>query len=124
MHVELHEWLNKLKEIQLRIVFAANKDDNDENNIVIRHFMAINEKQDEALMKSALHDWYKQDDKNYAEWAKQYPVDSNQSTYSKVEMQRSWCIASAIRVTPTIHINGHLLPRSYQIQEIKYLVIS
>ena len=39
--------------------------------------MALNALDDKGVVRQALHDWYAQKQKNYAEWAKVYPIKLN-----------------------------------------------
>jgi uncharacterized membrane protein/predicted double-glycine peptidase len=121
-HQELDEWLNRLDDIQLRIVFTANNNDHDRKTPITRHLMALNEQQDKSLVKKALHDWYEQKQKNYKEWAKTYPVILDESKYDKIEKQRNWCNVAEIKTTPTLLINGYRLPEAYRLHDIKYML--
>lgn len=121
-HQELDTWLNKLNEIQLRIVFTAYNQDNDKKTPVTRHLMALNEQYDKVTVKNALHDWYSQDQKNYEKWAKQYPVTLDESRFKLLDKQRDWCDIAEVRSTPTLMINGYRLPKTYRLQDIKYML--
>lgn len=121
-HQELDTWLDKLNEIQLRIVFTAYNQDNDKKTPVTRHLMALNEQYDKATVKNALHDWYSQDQKNYEKWAKQYPVTLDESRFNLLDKQRDWCDIAEVRSTPTLMINGYRLPKTYRLQDIKYML--
>ena len=121
-HKILDEWLNSNPNLQARLVFTANNNDNDIKTPVTRHLMALNELTDKKLVKQALHDWYEQKHKNYEEWAKAHPVTLDETKYYKLEKQQDWCNMAEINATPTLLVNGHRLPEAYQIQDIKYLI--
>ena len=121
-HQELNEWLDRLDDIQLRIVFTANNDERDKKTPIVRHLMALNAIPDKAIVKRALHDWYEQTQKNYEAWAQLYPVDFNEDHYFKIDRQRAWCAIAEIKATPTLLLNGYRLPEGYRLQDIKYML--
>jgi uncharacterized membrane protein/protein-disulfide isomerase len=120
-HRVLNEWLSRDLSVQLRLVFTAG--DSDIETPVTRHLMALAEQDDREVIKNALHDWYEQKQKNYAQWAKEYPVVFDETQYYKLQKQKDWCRLADIKATPTILINGYQLPEAYSIQDIKYLLL-
>jgi protein-disulfide isomerase len=122
-HSQLDEALVTQDDVQVRVVFIGkNSDENDENSLIHRHLMALNELPDKTIVKNALHDWYEQKKKNYAAWAKKYPVALDPSKYYKLDKQKDWVELADITGTPTLLVNGHLLPQNYQVNELKYML--
>jgi len=121
-HQELEEWLNRFDNIQLRVIFTADNNDNDKKTPITRHLMALYEQNDKVVVKQALHDWYEQKQKNYEEWAKAYPVILNESKFNILEKQRDWCDVAEIKATPTLLVNGYRLPKAYRLHDIKYML--
>jgi uncharacterized membrane protein len=121
-HNILHEWLNSNPNLQARLVFTANNNEDDIKTPVTRHLMALNESADQGLVKRALHDWYQQKQKDYKAWAKAYPVTLDETKFYKLQSQQEWCNIAEIKATPTLLVNGYRLPEAYQIQDIKYLL--
>ncbi|WP_133231197.1 DsbA family protein [Mucilaginibacter psychrotolerans] len=121
-HEVLNNWLDNNLDIQVRIVFTANNDENDIRTPVARHMMALNELPDKGTVKRALHEWYGQKRKNYDDWAKGYPVNLDATKYYKIEKQKEWCDMAEVKATPTLLINGYRLPKEYQLKDIKYLL--
>ncbi|MBK0378893.1 cysteine peptidase family C39 domain-containing protein [Mucilaginibacter segetis] len=121
-HNVLDEWLSHNPDMQLRIVFTANNNDDDIKTTVSRHLMALNELPDKSKVKQALHDWYEQKQKNYEAWAKVHPVNLDETKYDKLERQKEWCTMAEVKATPTLLVNGYRLPEAYQIKDIKYML--
>lgn len=119
-HVMLDDWLNHNPDLQARIVFTANNTDADIKTPVTRHLMALNRLANKTVIKRALHDWY--DQKNYETWAKAYPLELNSPDFSQLDRQKDWCRIAGIKATPTILVNGYVLPTPYQIKDIKYML--
>jgi len=121
-HAEFEELLEKLDDIQLRIVFTANNTDHDRKTPIARHIMALKDQYAENMVRLALHDWYGQRQKSYEEWAKLYPVKLDSSKFSTLEKQHEWCKVAEIKATPTILVNGYQLPKAYRLHDIKYML--
>jgi uncharacterized membrane protein len=115
-HKLLDELLEHNDNVQARIVFATG------NSEVSRHMMALNELSDKKIIKQALHDWYEQKQKNYQAWAKDYPVQLDETEAYKLEKQKDWCKMASITGTPTLLLNGYLLPQLYQLPDLKYML--
>ncbi len=121
-HQQLSEWLGNGNDLQVRIIFTANNDENDHKTPVVRHLMALNELPDKSLVEKALHGWYAQKEKSYESWAKAYPIQLNEANYYKLDKQKAWCQLAEVKATPTLLVNGCRLPEVYQLQDIKYLL--
>lgn len=121
-HTVLDRCLERLGDIQLRIVFTAHNHVNDRKTIIVRHLMALNAQGDPEITKDALNDWYGQENKNYEEWSKSYPVKLDESEFQILDKQVAWCDLAEITATPTLLINGYRLPAEYRVQDIKYML--
>lgn len=121
-HNALDDWLNHNPDLQARIVFTANNTDEDIKTPVTRHLMALNQLSDKSIVKKALNDWYNQKQKNYEAWAKTYPVQLNEADFAQLDKQNAWCHMAEIKATPTLLVNGYVLPNAYQIKDIKYML--
>jgi thiol-disulfide isomerase/thioredoxin len=120
-HEILDEWINKLDDIQLKIVFATANDDNDHRTKVARHVTALSLLPDKQIAREALNDWYTQKSKKYVKWAEKYPVVLNGLDVI-TEKQKEWCDMAEISSTPTILINGYKLVGPYDLSDIKYFL--
>jgi thiol-disulfide isomerase/thioredoxin len=122
MHKLLNDIIDQNGDVQARIVFTAENTEEDPQTQVTRHLMALNALLDKTQVKHALHDWYEQKQKNYDAWAKAYPVELVETEYYKLDAQRTWCEMAEVAFTPTMLINGHLLPPVYQFSDLKYML--
>ena len=121
-HKLLDELLNERADLQARIVFTANNDENDRKTPISRHLMALNDTVDKTTIKKALHDWYEQKQKSYEAWAEVYPVHLNESEYHKIDKQHAWCEMAEVTATPTLLLNGYRLPDLYLLADLKYML--
>lgn len=122
-HAQVEEALNNLGNIQVRIVFVGNNiDEKDSKTRVHRHLMKLNALPDKTIIRSALHDWYEQKQKNYDEWVKVYPVPSSANINAQLAQQKKWVDIAEISATPTLLVNGYKLPKNYQLADLKYML--
>jgi len=121
-HKLLDELLNQSGNVQARIVFTALNKDDDKKTPVARHMMALFEQPDKDLVKRAMHDWYEEKQKNYESWAEKYPVKLDEAKFFKLDRQREWCDMAEVKGTPTLLLNGHVLPSVYQLPDLKYML--
>ncbi|HJP62305.1 MAG TPA: thioredoxin domain-containing protein, partial [Mucilaginibacter sp.] len=121
-HKLLDDLLEANGNVQARIVFTALNTDDDQKTPVARHMMALHELQDKSIVKKAMHDWYEEKQKNYEAWAKKYPVQLNAANFYMLDKQRAWCELAEVKGTPTLLLNGHILPAAYQLPDLKYML--
>ncbi|ASU33376.1 vitamin K epoxide reductase family protein [Mucilaginibacter xinganensis] len=118
-HKALDEWLAVSDDLQVRVVLTNTP----QSSEAARHLVALNNTGDAELVKQALHDWYKQSKKDYPSWAKKYPADLDSVACDNVlRKQNEWCESVDVRFTPLVILNGHQLPESYVIEDLKYLI--
>ncbi|QEM05986.1 thioredoxin domain-containing protein [Mucilaginibacter rubeus] len=119
-HELLHELLEQRKDLQARIVFIS-KDINPATPVG-SHLMALSKLADKTIVKNALKDWYGQKQKNYALWAKNYPVELTGDEQGEIEKHREWCDIAKVQGTPTMLLNGAYLPQQYKVSDLKYML--
>jgi uncharacterized membrane protein/thiol-disulfide isomerase/thioredoxin len=121
-HRLLDELLEQKGNVQARIVFSTLNRDDDERTPVARHMMALYKKGNENFIRQAMHDWYNEKQKNFEAWAKKYPVDIDETQFYKLDNQRDWCNLAEVKATPTLLLNGRVLPSVYQLSDLKYML--
>lgn len=121
-HETLDNLLDHFDNVKIKIIIPASKSETDPRKQVAKHFNLLNKMGNNVLVKNALTDWYSQNEKNYKNWARKYPVELNDSLDNIVNVQKDWCELVEIEVTPTIFFNGYKLPEPYQVDDIKYLL--
>ena len=121
-HKLLDELLDQNDNLQARIVFTADNTGDDRKTPVARHLMALEKLNDKNYLRKAMHDWYGQKQKDYDAWANAYPVALIAADYYKLDEQKAWCHMAEVTATPTILINGHVLPDIYQLPDLKYML--
>jgi len=116
------QWMDGRNDVKLQVIFSTSAKENDKKVIVASHLLAMQNTSDAITVKKAMHDWYEQKQKNYEDWAQNYPAEKNITAIGQLENQREWCKLAEISDTPTLFINGRRLPRAYQIEDLKYFI--
>lgn len=122
-HPILENIIANRKDIKLKIIFVTSNHFLDKGLPVVKHLLSIATTANEKTVQEALDDWYLYVDKDYdvfKEKYKKYEKINEQS--SKVEAMRRWCDTANITYTPTIFINGFLLPENYNIDELTNII--
>ena len=122
-HPEIEKIIEHNSDVKARIIFTATNQENDRGTKPVKHLLAISEKGDENLTKTALDDWYLAKEKNYDVFANKYPMNGELDKQTdKINRMKDWCEKVKIEYTPTIFIDGFLLPKGYQIKDINYFL--
>lgn len=121
-----HPILEKLAnhgKINLQILFTASTEPNDIRAIPVNHFLTINALGDRQKMKQALDDWYMAPKKNYEVFAKKHPLEGKlKMQYREITAMYNWCKSENITHTPTLFINGHEIPKEYNIEDLSEIL--
>lgn len=117
-HPILHSLVKKGL-INLQILFTA-KVDNERMATPVRHFLALDSLGDQLRVESALDDWYNAENKDYEAFANVYPLSEGLADQDdKIARMRVWCDTENISYTPTLFVNGHELPKEYNVGDLK-----
>lgn len=106
--------------INLQILFSVTNNEKDYRAKPVRHFLALDNKNNKEKTQMALDKWYRAENKDYKAFAKQFPLNGEMDKQNtKIEAMNKWCKAEKITHTPTIFINGYELPKEYSIEDLK-----
>jgi thiol-disulfide isomerase/thioredoxin/uncharacterized membrane protein len=123
MHPRLERIIKENSNINLRVIFTSKNSTNDQGAIVVRHLLAIASEGDIEKTMRALDDWYSSKPKSYENFSKKYPLNGELAFQSdKIEAMSRWCSQTEIMYTPTIFVNGYLLPGNYNIDELQSIL--
>lgn len=108
--------------IDLQILFAFQSKDEKKLDI-IRHLLAIASLGNQKLTQKALDDWYLENEKDYDVFASKFPINGDlHKQEEKIKAMLDWSENENITYTPTIFIDGFELPKTYTIEDLKYLL--
>jgi uncharacterized membrane protein/protein-disulfide isomerase len=129
-HQPMEDLLHNNPDVQIQILFTATNEETDVNTPVVKHLLAIAEKNEESFIKQALDDWYLAEKKDYEAFAAKYPITKAlKQQGDKIEAMNDWCEKIAVDFTPTFFISTnnemhkikyHQLPDIYSVKDLKY----
>lgn len=109
--------------IDLQILFVPDENPESIKTKTINHILSISQEYDSLTTKRALDSWYSADQKDLMKFSKEFRSNiSVQQNEERLSDMRAWCNQEEISRTPTIFINGHLLPESYTIEDLPYIL--
>ncbi|HUR65054.1 MAG TPA: thioredoxin domain-containing protein [Chitinophagaceae bacterium] len=121
-HQELKELL-KHDNVKVQVIFTATNAPDDKRTAPVKHLLAIAAKGNESEIEKAMDDWYMSEEKNYEAFAGKYRMNGElKKQDEKINEMAAWCTATDISYTPSIFVNGHQLPETYKIDDLKYIV--
>jgi uncharacterized membrane protein len=133
-HPEVEALLHNNEGVQVQIIFTATNDERDFKAPPVKHLLAIAEKEDAALLKKALDDWYLPEKKEYEKFARRYPMNGELNKQgAKLDAMKQWCDKTGIYFTPAFFIalpaqkqgetiKYYQLPEIYSVKELKYFL--
>lgn len=119
-HETLKQWLARRDDLQVQIVFAVPDNPQDVRTQVATHLLALYQ-QSPAMAEAALHDWYAHRQQAYGPWATRYPATERVEGVPLAQ-HHTWGRQAKIMGTPTILLNGQLLPDLYRLEDIQYFL--
>ncbi len=122
-HVELDKLVEKYPDkvvIQMRLLcFAANEES--EKTIAVRAILQVAAACSSNIqIKEMLSDWFK--DMDLIKWRAKWNLGININPYEKIKQHSKWISENEIKYTPTIFIQGKLIPKRYQLDDLKKLI--
>ena len=111
------------KDVEVQLIFTVSNEDGDVKTAVVKHFLAIADKNDQTLLKQSLDDWYLSPERSYEVFARKHPLNGELKLQSeKINAMHDWCNKNGITHTPTFFINGYQLPGMYNIGDVNYFI--
>jgi hypothetical protein len=121
-HKKLTTLLEKVPDLNIKIIFTTPNDDTHTAYKPARHLMAI--AAGPGNIEAALNDWYLPEKKDYEKFAEKYPVIEDLFHQDKkLQAMSEWCRSMEITATPTFFINQHQLPDAYSIEDLEYFLL-
>jgi uncharacterized membrane protein/thiol-disulfide isomerase/thioredoxin len=120
-HPVLEQLVKANPKLQVKIIFTSTEFAEDKSAAVAKHLLALAANGDIIKTQQALDDWYLAEKKEYEVFAAKYPMDGDKLNQQNemIYLMRDWCTKSDITYTPTIFINGYLIPDNYGIEDLK-----
>ncbi len=120
LHKQLEQLLHQNQNINAQIIFLACDGKIGNVHEVARHLLALDA---EHLASDFLTNWYDDKRKDYAEWATHNPIKSELIMYDQIVDQHcAWCKQTKVEATPTLFVDGYVLPELYELNSLRWQV--
>lgn len=109
-------------EIKIKLLFNINIENTENpNNLIYKQATSYYWSGEVHKAISSLNDWHIEK-LDLEKW--KYKWENNHVEYSTkmIPNQYNWCLENAIHFTPAIILNGHIIPKEYQINELNYFI--
>ncbi|PWJ53101.1 protein-disulfide isomerase [Dyadobacter jejuensis] len=114
IHGEINHLIEKNQQIKAQFVFLGpNK-----GMQIAAKFLEASASQLQTVMDS----WYHDNRQDAEKWLKQYPFEPNADHPKQFQLYARWCELASVNATPTVFINGILLPKAFQIKDLGSIV--
>ncbi|QLC66457.1 thioredoxin domain-containing protein [Flavobacterium sp. LPB0248] len=111
-------------EIKVRLLFNVNiKNENNPNNQIyhqVAHFYFNDEKE---KVQDALKDWHIEK-MTLEKWTSKWGTTKDFVSEEIIQEQYNWCYENYLLFAPAIIVNGYVLPKEYEINELSYFLES
>lgn len=119
MHKRVENILKETNKLCIQYVFSSFGKELDTSN---KFLTAIYLYKEEPIRKTIFDDWFEKGKNSKDQFFEKYSVDLiNEIVTNEFEKHQAWIDATGLRATPTILVNGHILPDNYKIEDLKYL---
>lgn len=121
-HEELDNLLESNSDIKLQMIFLTKG--SEKKRLPAKHLLALKKGNTHSIAE-VLDSWYLSKDKSYETFASRYPVDEQliASFDSQLDEMDAWCKDEGIDATPTVLVDGRVLPQTYNLFDLRYIFI-
>ncbi len=126
-HPIINDILKSTDDLRIELVFSLLNSDRERNEKPMRHLLALYKKQNEqSSIEPSLSDWWQYAQKNdYKGFSQQYPLNKNSLINDdQINSMTQWCEEMQISYTPTFFVNGHELPSTYTVEDVRHILSS
>lgn len=117
MHKRIDSLMHENKDISLEVLFLTNSDKENSGRKMVNALLRM----PTAKREKAIKEWYSNNDRNYENWVKDKSLDSGKSESTAEDLldeHRIWINKAGVKATPTLFINGVLMPEALKIEDI------
>lgn len=119
---ELHKKLHIFEEYEIGIRYIFTSFRSEYNNIN-KYFIAAYQQLGAEEASNIYNQWYNGGKADKEKFFERYSLDiENETVLQEFDNHRKWIKSSKLSSTPTIIVNGHLLPNEYKIEDLIYFI--
>ena len=121
-HPILEEIVAENPDVNMRIMFANPGNKKDKKQKVAKHFVNLYHTKGQTAAQEAMHYWYTGNNKDVDTLISLYPTDEFLESDDILLAMDNWQTEAEITRTPTIFVNGYVLPRDYTTENLKEIL--
>lgn len=123
-HPELEKLMDDIPDLKVKIIFAIPRNSKLPIHKLTRHLLTIAATQKPEKTREVLDQWYRSKEKDQDGFMMKNPVNPEKLVPDdRITEMHSWCLNMEIEFTPTIFVNGHQLPKVYNLRDLKYFLL-
>jgi uncharacterized membrane protein len=109
-------------EIKIKLLFNINIENTENpNNLIYKQASSYYWSGEIHKTIASLNDWHIEK-LDLEKWKSKWENNHLEYSAKMIPNQYNWCLENAIHYTPAIILNGHILPKEYQINELNYFI--
>jgi uncharacterized membrane protein len=109
-------------EIKIKLLFNINIENTENlNNLVYKQASSYYWSGEVHKTIASLNDWHIEK-LDLEKWKSKWENNHLEYSTKMIPNQYNWCLENAIHFTPAIILNGHIMPKEYQINELNYFI--
>lgn len=121
-HSLIEEIIANEKNIKLRIMFVTTGNKVEQKKQASSHFINLYLSEGQTNAQKAMHYWYTNPDKDIEKLRELFPSAEQKESALLLEEMKLWQKDAGITYTPTIFVNGFLLPQDYTLENLKQIL--
>jgi len=118
----LQQLINRNKDIKLQMIFTEDPASEHYKDTPIDLFLSLYHEGKE--MEPILSEWYAASVKDTTSFEQNYHTDHRNEDWNNLNAKKMHQFCEDVKIvgTPTVFINGHILPETYRIKDMLYLI--
>jgi hypothetical protein len=125
VHPILEDILNN-NNTKLWISFVINGEKSEQKHKVVNHFIMLYYQKGPLVAQNAMHYWYSNiNTRDPDSLIEKFPLSNEDISNTNVDIKTKmafWQEQANIKYTPTIYVNGYILPKDYTVETLKNIL--
>lgn len=115
-------WSKNSEHLKIKLVFNINAENlNNPYNIIYKQAISLDLSGEYDKVIALLNDWHVKR-MSLENWKSKWEFGQSETGIETIQEQYNWCLENKILHTPAIILNGKLLPKEYEVQELNFFI--
>lgn len=119
MHERVEKLLSETNNLCIQYIFSSFNEELENSN---KHLIGVYLNNEKSISIAIFNEWFKYGKLNTDFFKKKYPIAQGleNSVECELQKQKHWKLTTKLQTTPTILVNGYLIPENYKIEDLRY----